>query len=57
MTKYTDTDCQSAVELIDSGYGWPDLEREHPGIQAAVRRYQAKLRTRNSRASAEQRIE
>jgi hypothetical protein len=54
---YTDLDCGIALRELDCGKTWPDLEQSMPGIQAAVRRYQAKLRKRNSRASAEQRIE
>lgn len=57
MRTYSDLDCGMALRVIDCGKTWPDLEQMQPGIQAAVRRYQAKLRKRNSRASAEQRIE
>ena len=57
MTTYTDLQCGVALRELDCGKTWPDLEQMQPGIQAAVRRYQAKLRKRNSRASAEQRIE
>lgn len=57
MTHYTDLQCGVALRELDCGKTWPDLEQMQPGIQAAVRRYQAKLRKRNSRASAEQRIE
>jgi len=48
MTTYTDEQC---AELIEWG-GTFSADQA-----AAVRRYQAKLRKRNSRASAEQRIE
>lgn len=54
MTQYTDDQCVAALESTLSVHR---LEAAQPGITAAVRRYQAKLRKRNSRASAEQRIE
>lgn len=54
MTTYTDEQCEAAVKSTLSVHR---LEQAQPGITAAVRRYQAKLRKRNSRASAEQRIE
>lgn len=58
MTTYTDEECASALALVQAGKRfWRNLELHRPGIEAAVRRYQAKLRKRNSRASAEQRIE
>lgn len=47
MTQYTDQECAEALRRAEI----PEAMRP------AVRRYQAKLRKRNSRASAEQRIE
>lgn len=58
MTQYTDEQCQVALSnFLNLGVSWESQSEHMPGIQAAVRRYQAKLRKRNSRASAEQRIE
>lgn len=57
MTQYADASCKNYLELVADGHSPDKLEQLNPGIQAAVRRYQAKLRKRNSRASAEQRIE
>lgn len=57
MTQYTDKQCEAALAAYRDGHCWKSREQMQPGIQAAVRRYQAKLRKRNSRASAEQRIE
>jgi hypothetical protein len=54
---YTDEQCEGALALWDQPHYRKQLEGSYPGITAAVRRYQAKLRKRNSRASAEQRIE
>lgn len=57
MTTYTDEQCAEAVCKALKGTPWAQLDAQDPGIWSAVRRYQAKLRKRNSRASAEQRIE
>ena len=57
MTQYTDKQCEDALALWGQPHYRTQLEGSYPGITAAVRRYQAKLRKRNSRASAEQRIE
>ena len=55
---YTDEQCATALSnFLNLGVSWEAQSEHMPGIQAAVRRYQAKLRKRNSRASAEQRIE
>lgn len=54
---YTDKQCEDALAAYQAGYCWASREQMQPGIHAAVRRYQAKLRKRNSRASAGQRIE
>lgn len=57
MTAYADENCENYLELVADGHSPDRLEQMNPGITAAVRRYQAKIRKRNSRASAEQRIE
>jgi hypothetical protein len=57
MTTYTDDVCETVALAVQLGTTWAESEAKLPGIQAAVRRYQAKLRKRNSRASAEKRIE
>lgn len=57
MTTYTDEQCEAAIAEFNEGFPWAQLDAKQPGIWSAVRRYQAKLRKRNSRASAEQRIE
>jgi len=55
---YTDEQCATALSnFLNLGVSWEAQSEHMPGIQAAVRRYQAKLRKRNSRASAGQRIE
>lgn len=57
MTQHNDANCKNYLELVADGHSPGRLEQLNPGITAAVRRYKAKLRKRNSRASAEQRIE
>lgn len=56
MTQYTDEQCAHSLSVLAT-HNWATQERHLPGIQSACKRYQAKLRKRNSRASAEQRIE
>ena len=57
MTTYTDEQCADATYAAHNGTDWATLEEAKPGIRDACRRHNAKLRKRNSRASAEQRIE
>lgn len=57
MTTFTDEQCAEAVCEALKGTPWAQLDAQQPGIWSACKRYQAKLRKRNSRASAEQRIE
>lgn len=56
MTQYTDEQCAHSLSVLAT-HNWATQERHLPGIRAACKRYQAKLRKRNSRAGAEQRIE
>lgn len=57
MTQYSDDDCIVALAVIEEGDSLSEQELYKPGITAAVRRYQAKLRKRASRADSGQRIE
>ena len=57
MTHFTDDQCIAFLTMSHKPDAQAAFEQRYPGITAAVRRYQAKLRKRNSRASAEQRIE